>query len=152
MPDVSSSSTVQPTPAADDVVFTGVGLITAMGHGWRANAAGFLAGRVALGPVTVFDVSRQAARIAGEVVLPATLPANHLSAAEQRRMERGGMLLLHAASEALEQAGLTAATAPATLEIVLGTSAGAMAHGEEYYRRATRRGGSRRGQVALFLY
>ena len=151
MPDVPIPPTAHPTPAADDVVITGVGMITAMGHGWQANVDGFRAGRVALGPVTVFDVSRQGARIAGEAVLPADLPANHLGAAERRRMERGGKLLVHAASEALGQAGLTAATAPAALEIVLGTSAGAMEHGEEYYRRATRGTGSRRGQLTLFL-
>ena len=56
-------------------------------------------------------------------------------------MERGAKLLLHAASEALAQAGLTAINAPATLEIVLGTSAGAMTHGEAYYRQVTRAGG-----------
>ena len=136
---------------ADDVVITGVGIVTAMGCGWQANAAGFLAGRVALRQVTVIDVSRQAAQIAGEADLPETLPANHLGPAQQRRMDRAAKLLLHAASEALHQARLTSANAPATLEIVLGTSAGAMTHGEEYYRQATQATGSRRGQLTLAL-
>jgi 3-oxoacyl-[acyl-carrier-protein] synthase II len=138
-------------PAADDVVITGVGIITSMGCGWQENAAGFLAGRVALCPVTVFDASGQAAHIAGEVTLPAALPANHLSAAQQRRMERGAKLLLHAATEALRQSDLTCANAPASLEIVLGTSAGAMTHGEDYYRRVTRPNGPRRGQLSLAM-
>jgi len=140
-----------PPRASDEVVITGVGVITAMGCGWEANVAGFRAGRVALGPVTVFDVSRQAARLAGEAALPAALPATHLHPALQRRMDRGGKLLLHAASEALGQAGLTACNAPASLEIVLGTSAGAMAHGEEYFRLATRASNTRRGQLTLAI-
>ncbi|MEN9974066.1 MAG: hypothetical protein RLZZ282_72, partial [Verrucomicrobiota bacterium] len=69
-----------------DIVITGVGIITAMGHGWQANADGFRAGRVAIRPVTVFDVTRQAAHIAAEVDLPATLPANSLGAAPVRRL------------------------------------------------------------------
>ena len=137
--------------ASTEVVITGVGVITAMGCGWEANIAGFRAGHVALGPVTVFEVLRQGAQIAGEVAMPATLPANHLNPALLRRMDRGGKLLLHAAGEALGQARLTAANAPASLEIVLGTSAGAMAHGEEFYRLVTGAGGSRRGQLALAI-
>lgn len=41
------------------VVVTGAGFVTAMGHGWRANAEGFRAGHVALRPITVFDTARQ---------------------------------------------------------------------------------------------
>jgi 3-oxoacyl-[acyl-carrier-protein] synthase II len=151
MPVAANSSGPFPPLAADAVVITGVGVLTAMGLGWQANAAGFRAGRMALRAVTGFDVSRQVAQIAGEVDLPETLPANHLSRAQIRRLERGGKLLLHAAGEALQQAGLTAANAPATLEIVLGTSAGAMTHGEEYYRLATHASGTRHGQLALAI-
>jgi 3-oxoacyl-[acyl-carrier-protein] synthase II len=140
-----------PAPVADAVVITGVGIITAMGNGWRANSDGFRAGRVALRPITAFDASRQVVQIAGEADLPAALPANHLSRSQQRRMERGGKLLLHAASEALAMADLTAANAPASLEIVLGTSAGAMAHGEAFYRQVTQAAGTRRGQLALAI-
>ena len=139
-----------PAPTGE-VVITGVGLITAMGCGWEANVAGFRAGRVALRPVTVFDVSRQVAQLAGEADLPASLPANHLGRAQLRRIERGRKMLIHAASEALERAQLTAANAPASLQIVLGTSAGAMTHGEAYYRLATQPTGSRRGQLALAI-
>lgn len=139
------------TPSADDVVITGVGIITAMGCGWQANRDGFRAGRTALRTVTAFDASRQSTQLAGEAELPASLPANALSRAQQRRIERGGKLLLHAASEALQQAGITAATAPASLEIILGTSAGAMTHGQEYYRRATQATRSRRGQLTLAI-
>jgi len=52
------------------VVVTGAGIVTALGTGWRANADGFREGRRAFRPVTLFDVSRQRAKIAGEVELP----------------------------------------------------------------------------------
>ncbi len=132
-----------------EVVITGVGIITAMGCGWEENSKGFRAGRVALRKVTVFDVSRQAVQIAGEITLPESLPANNLSSAQLRRMERGGKMLLHAAAEALGQAKLSSSNAPPSLEIVLGTSAGAMAHGGDFYRLATQSQGSTRGQLAL---
>jgi 3-oxoacyl-[acyl-carrier-protein] synthase II len=153
MPVTAEPSTPSPASAAAaaEVVITGVGIVTAMGCGWKTNAAGFRAGRVALRPVTLFDVSRHQAQIAGEVDLPETLPATCLGRAQLRRMERGGKMLLHAASEALARARLSAANAPASLEIVLGTSAGAMTHGEAFYRQAIHSGGSRRGQLALAI-
>jgi len=81
------------------VVVTGAGLITALGAGWRTNADGFRAGRRAFRPVTLFDVSRQRAKVAGEVELPALLPPTRLSARTQRRLTRASRLLLHAALE-----------------------------------------------------
>lgn len=151
MSSADSTSPSLPPGATTEVVITGVGIITAMGCGWAANVAGFRAGRTALGSVTVFDVSRQVAQLGGQAVIPDSLPANQLRPAQRRRIERGGKLLLHAASEALGQAGITSANAPAALEIVLGTSAAAMAHGENFYRNSTRAGASRLNQVALSI-
>ena len=51
------------------VVVSGVGIITALGRGWNDNAAGFRSGRVAMRPVTLFDVSRQRVKVAAEVEL-----------------------------------------------------------------------------------
>ena len=132
-----------PSIPPHEVVITGVGIVTALGVGWKANAEGFRDGRVALKEVTVFNTAAQRVHIAGEVPLPAMLPPHSLSPKDQSRLERGGKLLLHAASEALEAASV----APSTpLDLVLGTSAGAMAHGEEFYRRL-RQSSSRKGQA-----
>jgi 3-oxoacyl-[acyl-carrier-protein] synthase II len=49
------------------VVVTGVGLISSVGIGTEANWEGLLAGRSGIGPITRFDTTRFAARIAGEV-------------------------------------------------------------------------------------
>jgi 3-oxoacyl-[acyl-carrier-protein] synthase II len=87
------------------VVVTGAGIVTALGTGWQINAAGFRAGRPAVRPVTLFDVSRQRTRIAAEVDLPRELPATKMTAKSRGRLNRAARMLLHAAHEAWSQAG-----------------------------------------------
>jgi 3-oxoacyl-[acyl-carrier-protein] synthase II len=130
---------------------TGAGVVTSLGCGWRENAEGFRAGRVGLREVTLFDTTRQRVRHAGEVALPGELPAGHrLGRRDVARLDRATVLLLHAAAEAWRQAGWGEtgdAARPGRVPVVLGTSAGAMALGEEFYRRAVA-GGSLAGQAA----
>lgn len=117
------------------VVITGAGLITALGVGWRANAEGFRQGRTAFRPVTLFDVSRQRAKTAAEVDLPAELPPSRLPASFARRADRPTRMLLLAADEAWRQAGWSPQPG---LPVVLGTTSGGMSLGEEYFRGARR--------------
>ena len=49
------------------VVVTGVGLISSVGLGTDATWAGVCAGTSGIGPITRFDASQHASRIAGEV-------------------------------------------------------------------------------------
>ncbi len=49
------------------IVVTGVGLVSPLGVGTRPTWEGALAGRPGVGPITLFDASRHAARFAGEV-------------------------------------------------------------------------------------
>jgi len=106
-----------------------------LGRGWKANAEGFRTGRIALRPVTLFDVSRQRARVAGEVDLPFVLPDTRLSKRQEGRLDRAAKLLLLAAQEAWQQAGWTASE---DLPVVLGTTSGGMTLGEALYRQAIR--------------
>ena len=108
-------------------------MVTALGIGWKPNADGFRAGRRAFRPVTLFDVSRQRAKIAAEVDLPATLPPTGLNDRQIARLDRAGMMLLLAAKEAWCQAGWESAE---NLPLVLGTTAGGMTLGEAYFRQA----------------
>lgn len=116
------------------VVITGMGIVTALGNGWKANAEGFRHGRTAFRPVTAFDVSRQRVRHAAEVDLPDTLPITGISEREQRRLGRAARLLLLAAYEAWESAGWNS---EGTIPMVLGTTSGGMALGEHYFQQAT---------------
>lgn len=115
------------------VVITGAGIITSLGLGWTANAVGFRQGRIAIKPVTLFDVSRQRVKVAGEITLPPSLPATNLSSHHEHRLDRASKLLLWAAHEAWRQSGWQPSD---DLPIVLGTTSGGMALGEAYYRQA----------------
>ncbi len=134
------------------VAVTGMGIITSMGNGCSANAEGFRQGRMALKPITLFDASRQRVQRAGEVDLPAELPATLLKSAQRRRVERSTALVLHAACEAWSQAGLSlGAWQESRVPLVLGTSAGAMEVGEDYYKQAVANPQAKRGQAVRVM-
>ena len=135
--------------APQRVVITGAGIVTALGIGWRANADGFRAGRRAFRPVTLFDVSRQRAKVAGEVELPASLPKTKLSPRTVRRLNRASRQLLWATAEAWQQAGWEP---DEHLPQVLGTTSCGMECGESYYRHALAVGAPQRQQPTRSLY
>jgi 3-oxoacyl-[acyl-carrier-protein] synthase II len=139
-----------PPPAASTrVVITGAGIITAFGDGWRVNADGFRAGRTAFRPVTLFDVSRQRAKLAAEVDLPATRPPTLLSDKAEGRLDRATRMLLMAAHEAWSQAGWASGQ---NLPLVLGTTSGGMSLGETYLRQAIQHPHVRRGQPTRVVH
>jgi 3-oxoacyl-[acyl-carrier-protein] synthase II len=125
------------------VVVTGAGMVTSLGLGVAANAAALAAGRSGFRPVSLFDTSRQRVGSAGEVELPGELPACLLGARQRRRVDRGTHLALRACQEALGEAGLGAGE---RVPLVMGTSAGAMAIGQQFYQQAVSDGG-RAGQL-----
>jgi len=115
------------------VVITGAGIVTALGWGWKSNAEGFRAGRTAFRPVSLFDASRQRAKNAAEVDLPAALPPTRLNAKQIARLDRAASMLLLATHEAWQQSGWEPGE---NLPFVLGTTAGGMSFGEAYFRQA----------------
>jgi 3-oxoacyl-[acyl-carrier-protein] synthase II len=124
-------------------VITGAGIITALGPGWKANAAGFREGRVAFRPVTLFDVSRQRVHVAAEVDLPSELPSSNLSGRSALRLDRATRMLLLAAHEAWAQSGWVPSQ---NLPLVLGTTSGGMNLGQALYRQAISTSHSHKGQ------
>ena len=119
------------------MVITGAGIVTSMGLGMAENAAGFREGRTAFREVDLFDVSQQRTKSAGQAILPDKPPG--VGARVWSRMDRGTRFALVAAREALDEAGVSGA-----MPVVIGTSAGAMPIGEDFYRHAI--AGDRRGQ------
>lgn len=131
------------------VVVTGAGIITAMGTGFEENARGFREGRVALRSVTVFDSSRQRVHRGGEVVFEKALPSVRISSRQAARLDRATRLLLHAGAEAFAHAGWDANLQREPMPISLGTSAGAMALGESYYKARSGNPDCVRGMATL---
>jgi 3-oxoacyl-[acyl-carrier-protein] synthase II len=131
------------------VVITGAGIVTALGFGWRKNSEGFRVGRIAIRPVTLFDVSKQRAKVAAEIDLPAQLPQTNLTARQLRRMDRASKILLLAAHEAWTQSGWKPSE---NLPLVLGTTSGGMSLGEKYYRHALEKPRANRGQPTRTLH
>jgi 3-oxoacyl-[acyl-carrier-protein] synthase II len=138
----------KPSKAPPRIVITGAGIVTALGTGWRTNANGFRAGKQAFRPVTLFDVSRQRAKIAGEVDFPQLLPPLQLSQKQLSRLDRATKMLLLAVQEAWLQAGLTPGE---NLPLVLGTTSGGMALAETYLRHALRSPQSQRQQATRVM-
>lgn len=139
----------QPKHAPRRVVVTGGGVVTALGLDWNTNAAGFRAGHRAFRPVTLFDVARHRVKVAAEVDLPANLPPTRLGARQQTRLDRAARMLLHAGTEAWQTARLKEHGA---LPLVLGTTSGGMALGEDLYRQELRAPGVRRRQATRIVH
>jgi len=127
-------------------VITGVGILTSMGAGYDANADGFRSGRSALRDITLFDTSRQRVGRAGELTLPDRLPVNLLDHRQAKRIDRPSAMLIHAGGEALGQAGWQIGGA-GRVPMILGTSAGSMQIGEDYFRQSVEHPEVRGGQA-----
>lgn len=131
------------------VVVTGAGIITSLGNGWSINAAGFRSGRTTIGPVSLFDVTRQRVKMAGEVALPAQVPTGNLTRSQVRRLDRAGKLLLVATQEALSQSAWSDA---AHTPLILGTTSGGMTLGQAFYQQAIQDRCSQRGQPTRVIH
>ena len=141
---------LSPPPATPPrVVVTGAGIVTALGVGWKPNAEGFRAGRPAFRPVSHFDVSRQRVKVAAEVDLPDALPPTGLSGRQVARLDRAGAMLLWAACGAWQQAQWQLAD---NVPLVLGTTAGGMSLGEDYYRQAVQTPGRQHQQATRAVH
>ena len=86
------------------VVITGLGLVTPVGVGVGEVWPRLLAGENGIRPITRFDASGLRTRIAGEI--PDFDPTDRLSPREFRRWDRYAVYAVHAADQALADAGL----------------------------------------------
>ncbi|MCX7592689.1 MAG: beta-ketoacyl-ACP synthase II [Fischerella sp.] len=86
------------------VVVTGVGAITPIGNTPAEYWEGLVSGRNGIGEITLFDASRHACRIAGEV--KNYDPHDYLDRKEAKRMDRFSQFAVSAAKQALADAKL----------------------------------------------
>lgn len=86
------------------VVVTGIGLICSVGNTTESIWAAILAGKNGIGPITLFDASRHACRIAGEV--KNFDPASFIEKKEVKKMGRFMHFAIAASDEALAMSGL----------------------------------------------
>ncbi len=86
------------------VVVTGLGLVTPLGTGIEKNWEGLMAGRSGIGPITRFDVSDFAARIAGEV--RDFDPHDWIEKKDVKKMDLFIQYAVGAAEQAMRQSGL----------------------------------------------
>lgn len=111
------------------------------------NEKAFEEERTAFRSIDLFDVSQLTTHTAGLIDLPSERLYSKLSAHQEARVDRGSKMMFLAVSEMLRDAHLNDLSGVDA--IVIGTSAGAMMLGEQYFSRA--RSSSRRIQGQLTL-
>ncbi len=125
---------IVPHLTSQRIFITGAGIVSPLGLDWQENEASFRANRTAFRPVTMFDVSERIAKTAAHVDLPEERLFLKIPRRREALIDRGTKMLMLALRETLAQAklpGLQGVDA-----IVIGTSAGAMGIGQEYFRHA----------------
>ncbi|MFP4009414.1 MAG: beta-ketoacyl-ACP synthase II [Spirulinaceae cyanobacterium] len=91
-------------PQLHRVVVTGLGAITPIGNTVAEYWEGLIAGRNGIAPITLFDPSRHACRIAGEV--KGFDPTAYLDRKDAKRMDRFAQFGVCASKQALADSGL----------------------------------------------
>ncbi len=86
------------------VVVTGMGVISPLGLDMPTTWQNLIAGQSGIGPITLFDASDLAVRIAGEA--HGFDPTRYMSAKEARRVDRFVQFAIAALEEAVAQSGL----------------------------------------------
>jgi 3-oxoacyl-[acyl-carrier-protein] synthase II len=84
------------------VVVTGLGAITPLGNTVAQYWQGLLQGQSGIGPITLFDATRLACQIAGEV--KAFDPCDYLDRKEAKRMDRFAQFAVCASQQAIADA------------------------------------------------
>ena len=116
------------------VAVTGVGLVSPLGIGNRENWDALLAGKNGIGPITRFDPSPFASRIAGEV--KGFEPSRYIEKKEIKKMDTFIHYAMGAAHFAMEDSGLPVTDANRErIAVVVGSGIGGLPLIEETQRK-----------------
>lgn len=124
------------------VVITGLGAITPLGNDLGSYWQGLLDGRSGVGPITHFDASQHAARIAAEV--KGFAPHDHMERKDAKRMDRFAQFAVATSKQALADARLEITALNAEqIGVMIGTGVGGLKIMEEQQTVYLNRGPSR---------
>jgi 3-oxoacyl-[acyl-carrier-protein] synthase II len=115
------------------IVVTGLGAITAIGRDVSQFHCSLEEGKVGIGEVTLFDVSKYPSKIAAQI--RDYDPSDYFSRTELRRFSRTDQFALIASMEAVKDAGIDMNGKPhREIGVCLGAGAGGMLSAERYHR------------------
>ncbi len=124
------------------VVVTGIGMISPLGVGNEATWQGLLEGRSGIGPITKFDASAYAARIAGEV--KGFDPQKWIEKKEVKKSDTFIHYAVAAAQTAVDDAKLDPKAEDADrVGVIIGSGIGGLPLIEEMHRKLMERGPAR---------
>jgi len=107
------------------VVVTGLGAITPIGNTVKDYWEGLVSGRNGVGPITLFDASRHACQIAGEV--KGFDPHDYLDRKDAKRMDRFAQFAVSASKQVIADAQFTINELNATqVGVMIGTGIGGL--------------------------
>ena len=113
------------------VAVTGAGVISALGGTAAATWEGLVAGRTGIGPLTLFDASKDRTHTAAQIT--STQWDRGLTGTEPARLSRGDRLGLHAAGQAFADAALDPSRVEASRAgLILGGGGGGLLQAEAY--------------------
>jgi len=125
--------------SAPRVVVTGVGLTTALGATRDQTWDALLAGKCGIGPATVIDSGGFRSKLAAEV--PMDCVDRAFTPLERRRLSRADRIGVHAAAEAVQDAGLLDSGVDRTrVGVFLGAGTADLIRSERFYNTWKTRG------------
>ncbi len=120
------------------VVVTGMGVTSPIGNTVDEFEAGLFSGRNGIGPISRFDTSDSATKIAGEV---RDLDVHALMTTQQaRKMDLFTIFAMAAAEQALSQAGIPGQIDPNRIGVIVGSGIGGIQALEDSHRILLERG------------
>ena len=115
------------------IVITGIGLVTSLGSSREETWRRMVAGECGIRPATVVECDGYRSRVAAEVDMTA-IDAG-MTPLERRRRSRGDRIAVHAAGEAVRDAGLLDARIdPSRVGVFLGAGTADLLRNETFYR------------------
>jgi 3-oxoacyl-[acyl-carrier-protein] synthase II len=106
------------------VVITGLGALTPLGNDAEASWKELIAGRSGAGPITAFDAESYPTTFACE--LKGFEPTSWLDRKQARRMDRFTQMVVAAARQAIEDAGLSIEAEPDRVGVAIATGMGGL--------------------------